>query len=166
MEALKRPSFRLSDEQNKVIAKEVFDNFKANFTSANITEYDIYKLMRSSDIDCGYELAKELEDNSGARIDTMIVDELDTIGYMVTTKQNELEKQWIKDNNIVPKFKINDKVLYGAKYGTTNETEIRLRNINRIDLEQGKYLIAVEDNNNNSSWVVDFETVENEVQNG
>ena len=166
MTSLIRPSFQLSNEQNDKIATEIFEDLRVKFTDANITKLDIYKLLKDSiNLDCGYELAKELEENSGARIDTTIVDEIDSINCYITSKQRELEQQWVKDNSIVPKFKINDKVFYARKFGDKNDTEFRKRNINGIDLKEGKYHIEIESGNTNHSMVIKFEDIESEVQN-
>lgn len=152
MQSERRPLFILTDEQAKSVADQVFADFKANYIDANITSYDLYKLIKNNpSTHCGYELAKELENNSGARIDSMIVEDLDCIYLQVSKIREKAEETWVKDNNIEPKLKVGDIILYLSAQ----------RKINSINLVSAKYHVQVEENNPNSNYIVDFEVIEN-----
>lgn len=165
MNSIIRPTFTLSEEQNNNLAQTIFDDFEENFKYAEITVENILHLVANHSTEDGYTMAKELENNFGCTIDTLIVEELDLIAIMVHTEEMKLNHAWIKDNNITPKFEADSKVWYASKYGNENEREFRQRNINNIDYKKGTYQIEIEKGNHNRSWVVNFENVENIKEN-
>ena len=144
---LNRPIFRIDKDKAKEIATVVYEEFKVNFDDARISLNSIIYLVESCEIEDGYGLAKKLEDITSCDINTMIVEELDTISYRIEKAEKELNNQWIKDNNIKPLFKQGEEVIFNEK--NTIIYEVREK--------EGKYLIPTE--NENSYWVVDFEKI-------
>ena len=154
MNLIKRPLFLLTDEQKEEIAKVVFTGFYANFESARISQKDITKLILQEGVnESGYDLAKELEYiASPLYIDTLIIEELDSIETYADQKKEELEKEWIKENKIKPLLEKGQSVFY-FKHGEK-------RIINDINYTNGKYHLEIEAGNKNKSRIVNFEDVE------
>ena len=149
---IKRP-IDLTRSQIESIADEVSSELSINIDKSYIIDI-IEDLYLYSD---GYEIAKELEDK-GFNIDSNLVQELDNIEYCVDEQKRANEKKWVKENNINPKYKENDKVEYSIKY---HSEELRLRNINGIDYERGYYKVEIHKGNIQHSALVKFEDLEN-----
>ncbi len=147
----------LTEEQVASIAEEVSSVLSANIPVAFIKDIinDSYLYLD------GYEIAKELEEK-GFNVNSNLVRKLDNVEYYIDEQKRANEKKWVKDNNIKPKYRENDKVEYSIKY---HSEELRLRNINGIDYEGGYYKVEIHKGNSQCSALVKFEDLENNIKN-
>lgn len=65
----------------------------------------------------GYELAKELDDNHGWRINSMLVDELDSMSCLVSDMVAEAERAWVRECNIQPTLPVGTELDIGVITG-------------------------------------------------
>lgn len=61
----------------------------------------------------GYELARELDDDHGWRIDSHMVDELEVMGHMVDEQLMAAEAKWHKEHNIQPPYPVGTMIAEG-----------------------------------------------------
>jgi len=97
-------------------------------------------LARESAWRDGYKLAKILEDEFNWDSDSELVESLTEVEHIVYDSHRKLEKEWVKNNNITPKLKIGDKVMY-KDYSESKETEFE---ITKIYYDEAKYGIQNE----------------------
>ena len=144
----RREAIKINIDTATKIATEVYEGLQVNFDDAEISHKSLIVLVgQSHSMSDGYELAKELEYITSCSIDTIIVDQLDSIGAYIQEHEKILEAKWIQENNIIPKLKIGQEVeLHGG-----------LKEIVNIDTNRGYYKIFKSEN---SSWLVPFEEVE------
>ena len=144
---MKRLIFKIGENKAKEIATVVYNDFKDNFDNARINVDLLTTLTKDCCMDDGYELAKKLEDIAFCDINTLIVEQLDTISYYVDTAEKELNNKWIKDNNIKPLYSVGEEVVFNDKNVFIHE----------VREKEGKYLIPTGEGA--SYYIVDFEKV-------
>lgn len=144
-----RPTIRdLEDNDLLKIAKEVFEAWEGDFETSDISEDHIFKSIKDIGNSNGFEYAKHLESSYSAwNIDSTIVEALDGIQWSLYDAQKVKEKEWVRENNITPLYKVGDIVSY--KRGKNS--------IHEIDYEYGKYKINTD--KENTKAVVNFEDV-------
>jgi len=144
-----RPTIRdLEDNDLLKIAKEVFEAWEGDFKTSDISEDDIFNAIKDIRNSNGFEYAKHLESSYSAwKIDSTIVEALDGIQWSLYDAQKAKEKEWVRENNITPLYKVGDIVSY--KRGKNS--------IYEIDYEYAKYRINTD--KENTKAIVNFEDV-------
>lgn len=97
----------------------------------------------------GYHLARILDDDCGYEIDSMLIDDLDSLQYEVSRLIKEARREWIEKNNIVPELEIGT-VLNNIHKGPGTIVGI-------CEYSPGYYLVQRECDGNNSKLLVTFE---------
>lgn len=148
---LKRPNYNFDNEDLKAIAESIYKDNSNEYASCSITEDMLYEVIKRDRQMNGYEYAKALEDLGAYDIDSYIVENLDYINTMLYELNKVNVKNWVKENNIKPIYKVGDLV----KYKSFNSLETT-NYIKEIDLEEGIYKIKM---NETQSALVPFENV-------
>lgn len=148
---MKRPNYNFTDEELKQIAKDTYGSIPINFDECGINEDNIFKVIKYDYCSNGYEYAKELESLGAYNINSIIVEELDWISTLLDKLNEKHIMQWVKDNNIKPKFKIGKEVFY------MDGLEKKKSIINYIDNIKAVYHIKLTEN---SSRIISFERIE------
>lgn len=78
--------------------------------------------------DDGYVIARQLEDDFGTESDEELVSIMSKVEIEVEAEIAKLTKEWVVQNNILPKFAVGDQV--SAKYGLSHITG-KVESINR-----------------------------------
>lgn len=144
-----RPTIRdLEDDVLLKIANDLFEEYNRNFEDSDIDVDSIFHSIKDIGDKNGYTYAKHLEENYDAYdIDSIIVEALDSISCDLYRAQQKKEKEWVRENNITPLYKVGDIVSY--KRGKNS--------IHEIDYEYAKYRINTD--KENTKAIVNFEDV-------
>lgn len=70
----------------------------------------------------GYELAKRLDDDYGWDVDAELVGQLDELTSYVREAHKEAQEEWVKANNITPKFNAGDRVCFMGAFSKVTGT--------------------------------------------
>lgn len=143
--------------QNKIIveiAKILRDWLKGYKEEVELdTLYADARILNRRAYEDGYHLTKIL-DNNGWEVDSDLVERLDFLPSMISTKVMLAETQWVIDNNITPELRIGNKVKVKYGFGT------RLGVISSISITEAKYYIsALNDTDFNGKLIVSYEDV-------
>ena len=75
-------------------------------------ESEVAELIDMYQYSNGYKLAKMLDDQFNWEPNSDLVDQLDSIKFIVHEEIDREVQKWVKENNILPKYKIGDEVVY------------------------------------------------------
>lgn len=151
MKEIKRPNYDFTQEELLQISRDVYSEASQNFEDCGIDELMIYDVVYYDRTLNGYEYAKELEKNGAFNINSLIVEELDSISNKFYDLNKIHIKKWVKENNIEPLYSLGDLVEY-EDYRNGKIQEI----IKHINKDDAIYHIRISDK---ESRLVPFEKV-------
>lgn len=153
----KRP-YSLTEEAAREVAETMLDDVM-DWLNDNFDSEEVKENLTDTFLDCtdwnGYSLTKHLEDNHYFSGDRELVDIMDQADTLLHAKLSELQRKWVEENGIKPKFKVGDEVLVKGEKGT----------IKHVDPVYAKYGVfipgkCVESGVGTHAYIYTFEQVE------
>lgn len=129
-------------------ATKIANNIRYIDDKETLIESLIYAWNNCSDTD-GYHLARILDDDCNYTIDSIFIDDLDSMQWEVDRLIHQARTDWIKENNIVPELEIGT-LLNNIPKGPGVITGV-------CEYSSGYYLVKRDCDNNNSRLLVKFE---------
>ena len=133
---------------NEILRKNVVDELLDDKYAGMLTDYFddlddakncINVVLEKCNNTDGYYIARELDDEYCIEPDAKLVDFLDGIDSIVYSQYKKLEKQWVIDNDIKPKFNVGDTV----KIISTKSNKLVNGEITKIDTDVAEYYIFI-----------------------
>jgi hypothetical protein len=151
---------KFAEEATKILAKDVYE--WAILEYKEITFDCIFNALKKhiSYNQDGYVLAMKLEIYFYP--DAELVRILNNSDSIISNIHRRYLKQWVKDNNIKPEFKIGDKVIVSNPYKKHEQYEAEILETHK---EVGRYTVYVstqghvKEGEGTRGWVVDYEDV-------
>jgi len=164
---LELPKAELTEVLRKFVDQILKTNSVTRYTTKEEIVAELMQLDQYTLSDDGYEIAKELEDvHSGClNFNAQLVEELDCVSNFLDDKLRENTKNWVKNNNIIPTYKIGDKFEFVNEPNYIINLKEKVFYITSINTELGYYLIDA-DRNMKGGLVTVFEKLEDVVKEG
>jgi len=138
---IKRPTIDTIDfsDAYEEMAEEIIGWEKDKSADLSETAEALKELFSVSELsgEDGYELAKKMERNWSADVDTELVNILDGFSHIIHMTCNEAERQWVKDCCITPKHSV------GYIVKTTVRGKEYFGTIVSIYKDQAQYIINI-----------------------
>ena len=156
-----RPTKPDIDEVATVISKEIIKWANDGSTMEEVKPEIIDMIENNHDED-GFALAKYMENYKGYDADSGLVEILDDVEYVKYSLLDKKLREWVKQNDIQPKFEEGKEVKVILQNPKTYKKEERIGKIANIQKDTAKYAVHVPgvSKNDDSAYLFAFEEIE------